>query len=180
MNIYIVRHGQTKLNAERRVQARKGEPLNEIGIKQANELKDKFEKEKVNFDLVFSSPQERAIQTAEIVSKKKAIIDNRLDVYDLGTADRMLISEIKMTGIVPDMNIYDGVENVSDYKKRILSFINEIIEKYKNEDVNILIAGHKCTTGMISAYFEKFEVNSIYDDFLKLASKNGEYKKYVI
>ena len=91
MNIYIVRHGQTKLNAERRVQARKGEPLNEIGIKQANELKDKFEKEKVNFDLVFSSPQERAIQTAEIVSKKKAIIDNRLDVYDLGTADRMLI-----------------------------------------------------------------------------------------
>ena len=174
MNIYIVRHGQTKLNAERRVQARKGEPLNEIGIKQANELKDKFEKEKVNFDLVFSSPQERAIQTAEIVSKKKAIIDNRLDVYDLGTADRMLISEIKMTGIVPDMNIYDGVENVSDYKKRILSFINEIIEKYKNEDVNILIAGHKCTTGMISAYFEKFEVNSIYDDFLKLASKNGE------
>ncbi|MBO5348275.1 MAG: histidine phosphatase family protein [Clostridia bacterium] len=180
MNIYIVRHGQTKLNAERKVQARKGEPLNEIGIKQANELKDKFEKEKVNFDLVFSSPQERAIQTAEIVSKKKAIIDNRLDVYDLGTADRMLISEIKMTGIVPDMSIYDGVENVSDYKKRILSFINEIIEKYKNEDVNILIAGHKCTTGMISAYFEKFEVNSIYDDFLKLASKNGEYKKYVI
>lgn len=180
MNIYIVRHGQTKLNAERKVQARKGEPLNEIGIKQANELKDKFEKEKVNFDLVFSSPQERAIQTAEIVSKKKAIIDNRLDVYDLGTADRMLISEIKMTGIVPDISIYDGVENVSDYKKRILSFINEIIEKYKNEDVNILIAGHKCTTGMISAYFEKFEVNSIYDDFLKLASKNGEYKKYVI
>lgn len=180
MNIYIVRHGQTKLNAERRVQARNGEPLNETGIKQANELKEKFEKEKVNFDYVFSSPQERAVQTAEIISKKKAIIDNRLDVYDLGTADRMLISEIKMTGIVPDMRIYDGVENVSDYKKRILSFINEIIEKYKNEDVNILIAGHKCTTGMISAYFEKFEVNSIYDDFLKLASKNGEYKKYVI
>lgn len=180
MNIYIVRHGQTKLNAERRVQARNGEPLNETGIKQANQLKEKFEKEKVNFDFVFSSPQERAVQTAEIVSKKKAIIDDRLDVYDLGSADRMLISEIKMTGIVPDMSIYDGVENVSDYKKRILSFINEIIEKYKDEDVNILIAGHKCTTGMISAYFEKFEVNTIYDDFLKLASKNGEYKKYVI
>lgn len=180
MNIYIVRHGQTKLNAERRVQARNGEPLNETGIKQANQLKEKFEKEKVNFDFVFSSPQERAVQTAEIVSKKKAIIDDRLDVYDLGSADRMLISEIKMTGIVPDMSIYDGVENVSDYKKRILSFINEIIEKYKDEDVNILIAGHKCTTGMISAYFEKFEVNNIYDDFLKLASKNGEYKKYVI
>ncbi len=180
MNIYIVRHGQTKLNAERRMQARNGEPLNEVGIKQANLLKEKFENEKVNFDYVFSSPQERAVQTAEIISKQKAIIDDRLDVYDLGTADRMLVSEIKMTGIVPDMSIYDGVENLYDYKKRILSFINEIIEKYKDEDVNILVAGHKCTTGMISAYFEKFEVNSIYDDFLKLASKNGEYKKYVI
>ncbi len=92
----------------------------------------------------------------------------------------MLLSEIKIIGVLPDFNIYEGVENLSDYKNRIFSFINEIIETYKDKEVNILIAGHKCTTGMISAYFEKFKVETIYDDFLKLSSKNGEYKKYSI
>lgn len=180
MNLYIVRHGQTKLNAEHRIQGRNGEPLNETGINQAKALQEKFEKEGIVFDFVYSSPQERAVQTAEIISKKKAMIDERLNVYDLGTADRMLLSEIKIIGVVPDFNIYEGVENLSDYKNRIFSFINEIIETYKDKEVNILIAGHKCTTGMISAYFEKFKVETIYDDFLKLSSKNGEYKKYSI
>lgn len=181
MKLFIVRHGQTDLNKEKRAQGRKGLPLNKIGIEQAYELKEKFDKENIKFDIVFSSPQERAIQTAKISTGKDAIIvDDRLNVYDLGTADGMLMSEIKITGTVPDMNIYNGVENLEDYKKRIYSFINEIIEKFKDKDINILVVGHKCTTGMISSFFEGFKVNTIYDDFLKYASKNGEYKKYLI
>lgn len=92
----------------------------------------------------------------------------------------MLMSEIKITGTVPDMSLYDGVEQLENYKKRIYSFINEITEKYKNQNINILVVGHKCTTGMLSAYFDGFVVETIYDDYLKLASKNCEYKKYII
>ena len=33
MGIYVVRHGETKLNEEGRLQGRNGEPLNEKGIK---------------------------------------------------------------------------------------------------------------------------------------------------
>lgn len=181
MNLYIVRHGQTRLNAEHRAQGRNGEKLNKVGIEQAKELKKKFDEEKIKFDYIYSSPQERAIQTAKISTEENnIIIDNRLNVYDLGTADGMLMSEIKITGTVPDMNIYDGVEKLEDYKKRIYSFIFEIIEKYKNTDFNILIVGHKDSTGMLSAYFEGFKVETIYDDYLKLASSNCEYKKYTI
>lgn len=180
LNIYIVRHGQTKLNVEKRMQARNGEPLNETGIEQAKTLQKEFENNGILFDYVYSSPQERAVQTAKISSKKNPIIDDRLDVYDMGEADRMLITDIKFTGTVPDMNIYNGIEKLEDYKKRIYSFIDEIMEKYKNKDGNILIVGHKCTTGMISAYFEGFKVETIYDDYLSLASSNGKYKKYVI
>lgn len=88
----------------------------------------------------------------------------------------MLMSEIKITGTVPDMNVYDGVEKLEHYKERIYSFIFEIIEKYKNTDCNILIVGHKDSTGMLSAYFEGFKVETIYDDYLKLASSNCGYK----
>lgn len=177
----IVRHGQTRLNAEHRAQGRNGEPLNEVGIEQAKELKKKFDAEKIKFDYIYSSPQERAIQTAKIsTGENNIIIDDRLNVYDLGSADGMLMSDIKITGTVPDMNIYDGVEKLENYKKRIYSFISEIIEKYKNTDHNILIVGHKDSTGMLNAYFEGFKVETIYDDYLKLASSNCGYKKYTI
>ena len=118
-------------------------------------MKKKFDAEKIKFDCIYSSPQERAIQTAKIsTGENNIIIDDRLNVYDLGSADGMLMSDIKITGTVPDMNIYDGVEKLENYKKRIYSFISEIIEKYKNTDYNILIVGHKDSTGMLSAYFE--------------------------
>lgn len=39
MNLYIVRHGQTDINLEKRAQGRKDKPLNEVGITQAIELR---------------------------------------------------------------------------------------------------------------------------------------------
>nr|WP_010173522.1 histidine phosphatase family protein [Bacillus coahuilensis] len=40
--IYVIRHGQTDLNKERKLQGRMGLPLNEYGIHQANVLKVKL------------------------------------------------------------------------------------------------------------------------------------------
>ena len=125
MIIYVARHGQTNINAEHRAQGRRsGKPLNTVGIEQVMKLGEKFKEENIKFDYIFSSPQERAIQTAKIsTNRNDIIIDERLDVYDLGSADGMLMSDIKIIGTVPDMNIYSGVEKLEDYKKRIYGFI---------------------------------------------------------
>ncbi|WP_253944837.1 histidine phosphatase family protein [Paenibacillus sp. NEAU-GSW1] len=89
-----------------------GLPLNEYGLEQAQGLRDELKN--INFDFVFSSPQERAIQTAEIVTGLKATVDERLDVYDLGEADRVPINELKMSGPLPDTNVYKGVEDPNE------------------------------------------------------------------
>lgn len=171
--IYVIRHGETNLNKQGRLQGRWGLPLNEEGIKQAESLKDELKE--VTFNYVISSPQERAVQTAEIATGLKAMTDERLDVFDLGQADRLKVEEVVMSGIVPDSNVYKGVENIQQYMKRVFAFMTELEDKYKNKDVNILLSGHKCTTGSVGAYFNGIPEDG---DILKHSSKNGEYNIY--
>ena len=171
--IYVVRHGQTNMNKEGRLQGRKGLPLNAEGIRQAEELRGKLEQ--TTFDYVFSSPQERAIQTAEIATGKTCIIDTRLDVYDLGEADGMLKSEVEMAGPLPDTSIYKGMEGTEDYMKRVLHFMRELQKLHGKEKKSILISGHRCTTGAIGAFFLGIPADR---NILKLSSNNGEFKKY--
>ena len=58
MNIYVIRHGQTPWNVERRLQGRSDTDLNEIGREMAIETGKAFQK--VHFDVVFTSPLKRA------------------------------------------------------------------------------------------------------------------------
>ena len=171
--IYVVRHGETELNKERRLQGREGLPLNEKGIQQAIDIKEDLEA--VSFDLVFSSPQERAIQTAEIISGKKAIIDSRLDVFDLGSADRLKREEVKLRGSIPDPSVYEGVEEIHSFVDRIFHFMYQLEAQYKEKEKNILIAGHRCTTGCFGAYFKGIPEDK---NILRYSSNNGEYKTY--
>lgn len=178
MKLYVIRHGQTDLNAQHRMQARKGLPLNEVGIKQAEEAF--AELSSIEFVAVYSSPQERAVQTARIVSHTdKTCIDDRLDAFDVGTADNQVIDENMplLYGLVPDSRYYDGVEDTEHFRERVWSFLDELRSKYRNQDGNLLIAGHKCTTGCIDAYFNGMPSDG---DFFSLSSKNGKYKIYDI
>ena len=171
--IYVIRHGQTDINKERKMQGRMGLPLNEYGLKQAMGLKDELKN--INFDFVFSSPQERAIQTAEIVTGLKATIDERLDVYDLGEADRVPINKLKINGPLPDTSVYKGVEDPYCFVNRIFSFMNELESNFSKSELNILISGHRCTTGCIGAYFEGIPTDG---NILKFSSDTGYYKTY--
>ncbi|WP_409271739.1 histidine phosphatase family protein [Neobacillus sp. SCS-31] len=171
--IYVIRHGQTDLNKERKMQGRNGLPLNEFGKNQAEALRDELQH--IAFDYVFSSPQERTIQTAEIVTGKKAVTDDRLDVFDLGEADGVHINELKRAGALPDPAVYKGVEDPIDFVKRVFGFMGELETKYGNKDLKILVSGHRCTTGCIGAYFEGIPEDK---NILKLSSDTGSYKFY--
>ncbi|MEK3722915.1 histidine phosphatase family protein [Paenibacillus sp. FSL H8-0034] len=171
--IYVVRHGQTDLNKEGRLQGRQGLQLNEYGIEQAKSLAESLKN--IKFDLVYSSPQERAIQTAEIATGMKAIIDNRLDVFDLGEADTLKRGEVKMAGLAPDSSVYRGVEDIHSFIKRIFEFMHQLKNAYSTGATNILLSGHRCTTGCIGAYFEGIPKDN---NVLRYSSENGQYKIY--
>ena len=71
MEIFMVRHGETEWNRQRRLQGRTDIPLNDAGLaearKAAKALRD------VNFDRIFTSPLQRARKTAEILRGSREI-----------------------------------------------------------------------------------------------------------
>ncbi|EJQ44707.1 hypothetical protein IEE_02897 [Bacillus cereus BAG5X1-1] len=146
--------------------------MNEIGIKQAEQLGVLLQS--IKFDYVFSSPQTRAIQTAEIATTIKAIPDPRLDVFDLGEADTLKKHDVQMNGMIPDPTIYKGIEDIHSFVARVFHFMQEFESNYNNE-CNILLSGHRCTTGCIGAYFEGIPKDN---NILQFSSTNGEYKIY--
>ncbi|WP_319633431.1 histidine phosphatase family protein [Paenibacillus psychroresistens] len=115
------------------------------------------------------------MQTAEIATGVKPIIDNRLDVFDLGEADTLKRGEVKMAGVVPDSSVYRGVEDINSFIKRIFEFMHQLKNAYGTEDINILLSGHRCTTGGIGAYFEGIPMDG---NVLRYSSDNGQYKVY--
>lgn len=103
------------------------------------------------------------------------MIENRLDVFDLGEADGLKKDEVKMDGAIPDSTVYKGIEDIQSFIKRIFSFMRELEMKYGNREINILLSGHRCTMGCIGAYFEGVPEDG---NILKFSSNNGYYKMY--
>lgn len=66
--MYLIRHGETDWNRRKALQGRLNTPLNETGIAQARAACAKLADAGVVLDAVYSSPLQRALTTASIVS----------------------------------------------------------------------------------------------------------------
>lgn len=83
--LYLLRHGQTAFNLEKRVQGRSDSPLTELGMAQAHAAAFWFVREGVHFDRLCTSPLGRARATLETV---------RADLLDAGVGDLPAIESI--------------------------------------------------------------------------------------
>jgi probable phosphoglycerate mutase len=99
--IYLVRHGQTEFNRERRIQGHVDSPLTELGVRQAGAvgrlLRDLI-REPAGWRIV-SSPLGRAHATAEIVADRLGglpiELDDRLKEMSWGSHDGRLRAELE-------------------------------------------------------------------------------------
>ena len=71
--LYLVRHGKTAYNAERRLQGQMDIPLCYEGILQAEELSLRLQKEGRSFGALYSSSLQRAKVTAGIIGRRMGI-----------------------------------------------------------------------------------------------------------
>lgn len=144
MKIYFVRHGQTDWNLEQKMQGGESEKdLNETGIEQAKQACEKIKN--LKYDIIIRSPMKRVEQTTNIINERKKvpiIIDERLRERKLGKLEGHIVTEEIENNIWDyelNYNIQGG-ENLHDFEKRILEFIQEIKQKYN--DKTILVVAH--------------------------------------
>lgn len=69
--LYLMRHGQTLFNLRRKIQGACDSPLTDEGVKQAKIAGLYFKENGITFDHAYSSTQERASDTLEIVTDFK-------------------------------------------------------------------------------------------------------------
>lgn len=160
--IYIIRHGETKYNVEKRYAGRIDVPLNENGIIQAKETREKLKN--IKFDIVISSPLQRALETAKIITKEPILKDERIIERDNGDLQGKLIKNI--TEIIDFNDPHEmryNIENIIDFRKRIKDFALELQEKYHGK--NVLVVTHAGVGIYLKVFFEG-------------EPKNGDYSKY--
>ena len=154
MKIYYVRHGQTDWNLARKMQGGQTEKtLNETGIEQANETRKELEN--VKYDIIICSPMNRAEQTAEIINQDRnvpTIVDERIRERKLGELEGHDITE-EMENRIWDYDVnyqISGGENLHNFEKRILDFLEDIKKKYA--DKTVLIVAHGGVAKVIKAH----------------------------
>lgn len=88
--VFLVRHGETRLNAMKRFSGHRGAALSKKGLRQAKRIGCWFAARKIRFDAVFSSPLLRSERTARIIAEQGCFedgsirIDSRLKELDFG------------------------------------------------------------------------------------------------
>lgn len=149
-SIIFLRHGQAQNNTERVLAGRTpGVPLTENGIEQAKKAAEFIEK--MNVSKIYSSPIDRAKQTAEIVANHNSIDiinDERLIELDMGKFTGMKYDDIFSTHGNVFLKFYsgdlelahNGVETFAEVKKRVLEIVEHVVGKHK--DQNILLVTH--------------------------------------
>lgn len=164
MYLYVIRHGQTDWNIQKKLLSVTDIPLNDTGIEQCNEA-EKLVKN-LNYDLVICSPMTRTKQTAEIVNSKNIDI-----MYD----DRLIERDSRsLEGIDVDTFDYqkfwtygkeqiEDEETIEECKARVYELLDEIKEKYK--DKNILLVTHGGVARAVYFYFNELPKDGMLQEF---------------
>lgn len=173
MNIYFVRHAETKGNKEGRFRGRTDYPLNKNGKNQSKLLRDAIKN--IDYDIIYSSPMSRSYETAEIINhknikiKKEELINN-IDVGKWGGEKKDKIEkeypELWRTWWDEPENIkFPGGESMNDLMNRSDLFMKKI---KKTNHENIIAVTHrsvlKCIfatiLGLKKDFFWKFYFNN--------------------
>ncbi len=145
--LLLVRHGRTNLQKEDRYWGNTDIPLNDLGIIQAKQVRDRLEPEKVTH--VYASNLSRARETAKIIAAafhKEVAECEELREFNFGYAEGLTYDEMKK--LHPELadelgkmgNVkFPAGESLDGFFERVKPFVKRL-EKHKPPDVIVIVA----------------------------------------
>lgn len=154
LRIYFVRHGETLWNTLKIFQGRSNSPLTELGVEQAKKLSRHLEN--INFTKIYSSPQERALQTAKLLLGNRSmeiVTINEFQEINMGKVEGIPKDEFEKNypieyhnfwnnAIEYNPNAYHG-ESYDEILERVKVGLEKLIRE--NSDGDILVISHGVT-----------------------------------
>ncbi len=177
MEIYIVRHGQTIWNKERRLQGRTNIPLSEEGREVA--IKTGIALRKVHFDKVYSSPLDRAYETACLICGERDIEiqkDDRLYELNFGNMEGRVMDELKASEDTKFRYFFDNPEQyepddrgetLEELCKRGAEFMRTEIEPYENRWQRVMIVGHGAMNKALMTHIKQIDISDFWSGGLQ-------------
>lgn len=159
MRLIIVRHGESEWNRIGRYQGQLDAPLSELGLRQAEALAERLRNEA--FDVIFTSPLQRASKTAEAIARRHSAVPYFEDVALLeihhGEWQGLYTDDVKTRfaeGLHewrhhPTRSQMPAGESFSNVLKRVLDFKERLLVEY--EDRTVLISTHDVVVKILIA-----------------------------
>lgn len=145
----MLRHGLSTANFDGIVQGQKNYPLHPLGVRQATQLGTYWAMHERSYDLIISSPLQRAKQTAEIVSKILSIhpiVEDPMWIErDFGKGEGLTYEQIEEQFDVNTRSSKDlassalQLETELDLQERAGKAVESILRKPHS---NILVVSH--------------------------------------
>ena len=169
--LYIMRHGKTDWNERHKLQGRTDIPLNEEGRLMAQRAHDEYLD--VHFDLCFSSPLKRALETAEIVLRGRnvpIITDDRLMEMSFGeyegTENSFQKPDCAINILFQDPASYTesvgGAETFEALFARADHFLADSVFPEVNKGRDVLIVGHGALNSALICRIKKLPVSAFW------------------
>ncbi|SFS43773.1 2-carboxy-D-arabinitol-1-phosphatase [Marininema halotolerans] len=146
-HVYLIRHGETKWNQEKRLQGHLNMPLSSVGKEQAQRLGKRFLGKRLQG--VYASDLDRAIETAVPIAEGSSLFVqtfNDLRERKMGEWEGKLISEIKEN--YPDAweRVWQhgdefGVEGTASTQQRMLHRLEALAKKHPGEAIAVVSHG---------------------------------------
>ena len=162
-DLYLMRHGQTFFNQEGLVQGVCDSPLTDLGIEQAKQARAFFEKNGIEFGGIYSSTQERASDTLEIVTGRtdytrlKGVKEWNFGLFE---AQPERLQPKFRAGAVSfeDLYVPYGGEDVAQVGERMLTSLTEVMKKTPAVENPTLVVSHG---GAMWAFYLKIAAQAL-------------------
>lgn len=165
--IYLIRHGKTRANLEKRFAGRSPEPLHPEGVSQIRQVAEKLGNRKIA--AIYCGPLPRTVQSAGILAEHlgaEVVADPGLNEIDIPHWDTLTKDEIRLRYgdqypvwlAAPDEFAVPGCETIVQVQERAAGSIESIVARHADE--NVLVVSHLIVIRSLILHYRHMEIGA--------------------